>query len=94
MRWSRQIVFGDVDAMFASAAVVKDPSLAGKPVAVGGPPPRGIIAAASYAVRPFGILLEGKGQLKRPQEAFRGRHCRVGRTFGVSWNPADRSQFL
>ena len=55
MRWSRQILFGDVDAMFASAAVVKDPSLAGKPVAVGGPPPRGIIAAASYAVRPFGV---------------------------------------
>ena len=42
----------------------------------------------------FSILLEGKGQLKRPQEAFRGRHRRVGRTFGVSWNPADRSQFL
>ena len=55
MRWSRQILFGDVDAMFASAAVVKDPSLAGKLIAVGGPPPRGIIAAASYAVRPFGI---------------------------------------
>ena len=55
MRWSRQILFGDVDAMFASAAVVKDPSLAGKPVAVGGPPPRGIIAAASYAVREFGV---------------------------------------
>ena len=55
MRWPRQILFGDVDAMFASAAVVKDPSLAGKPIAVGGPPPRGIIAAASYAVRPFGV---------------------------------------
>src|SRR5678816_4294147 len=55
MRWSRQILFGDVDAMFASAAVVKDASLAGKPVAVGGPPPRGIIAAASYAVRKFGV---------------------------------------
>ena len=41
--------------MFASAAVVNDPSLAGKPIAVGGPPPRGIIAAASYAVRPFGV---------------------------------------
>jgi DNA polymerase-4 len=54
-KWARQIVFGDVDAMFASAAVVADPSLAGRPVAVGGPPPRGIIAAASYAVRPFGI---------------------------------------
>lgn len=55
MRWSRQILFGDVDAMFASAAVVKDPALAGQPIAVGGPPPRGIIAAASYAVRPFGV---------------------------------------
>jgi len=54
-RWPRQILFGDVDAMFASAAVVKDPRLAGKPIAVGGPPPRGIIAAASYAVRPFGV---------------------------------------
>jgi len=55
MHWPRQILFGDVDAMFASAAVVNDPSLAGKPIAVGGPPPRGIIAAASYAVRPFGV---------------------------------------
>ena len=53
--WPRRILFGDVDAMFASAAVVKDPGLAGKPVAVGGPPPRGIIAAASYAVRAFGV---------------------------------------
>lgn len=55
MRWPRQILFGDIDAMFTSAAVVKDPDLAGKPIAVGGPPPRGIIAAASYAVRPFGV---------------------------------------
>jgi len=55
MRWSRQILFGDIDAMFASAAVVQDPTLAGKPIAVGGPAPRGIIAAASYAVRAFGV---------------------------------------
>jgi len=55
MRWPRQILFGDVDAMFASAAIVKDPRLAGKPVAVGGPPPRGTIAAASYAARAFGV---------------------------------------
>ena len=54
-RWPRQILFGDIDAMFASAAVLADPSLAGKPVAVGGPPPRGIIAAASYAIRRFGV---------------------------------------
>lgn len=55
MRWSRQILFGDVDAMFASAAVLADPRLAGKPVAVGGSSPRGIIAAASYAARAFGV---------------------------------------
>jgi len=55
MRWPRQILFGDVDAMFASAAIVKDPSLDGKPVAVGGPAPRGIIAAASYAIRAYGV---------------------------------------
>ena len=55
IRWPRQILFGDIDAMFASAAVLADPSLAGKPVAVGGPPPRGIVAAASYEVRRFGV---------------------------------------
>lgn len=55
MRWSRQILFGDVDAMFASAAILADPSLAGKPVAVGGSSPRGIIAAVSYAARSFGV---------------------------------------
>lgn len=54
-RWPRQILFGDIDAMYASAAVLADPSLAGKPVAVGGPAPRGIILAASYAVRRFGV---------------------------------------
>jgi DNA polymerase IV len=35
--------------------VLADRSLSGKPVAVGGPPPRGIIAAASYEVRRFGV---------------------------------------
>jgi len=55
MGWPRQIFFGDVDAMFASAAIVKAPELAGKPVVVGGQAPRGIIAAASYAARAFGV---------------------------------------
>ncbi len=54
-RWARQIVFGDVDAMYASSAIVANPALAGKLVAVGSPPPRGIITAASYPVRRFGI---------------------------------------
>jgi len=54
-RWVRQILFGDVDAMYASAAIVANPGLAGKLVAVGGRPPRGIITAASYPVRAFGV---------------------------------------
>ena len=54
-RWPRQIVFGDVDAMFASSAIVANPALAGKLVAVGSPPPRGIITAASYPVRRYGV---------------------------------------
>jgi len=54
-RWSRQILFGDVDAMFASSAMVANPALAGKLVAAGSPPPRGIIASASYAARQYGI---------------------------------------
>jgi DNA polymerase-4 len=54
-RWSRLIVFGDVDAMFASSAIAANPSLAGKLVAVGSPPPRGIITAASYPVRRYGV---------------------------------------
>jgi DNA polymerase-4 len=54
-RWRRQIFFGDIDAMYASSAIVADPSLAGKLVAVGSPPPRGIITAASYPVRRYGV---------------------------------------
>lgn len=41
--------------MYASAAIVADPSLAGKLVAVGSPPPRGIITAAGYPARRFGV---------------------------------------
>jgi DNA polymerase-4 len=54
-RWPRQILFGDIDAMYASAAVLVDPSLHGKPIAVGGAAPRGIVLAASYAARRFGV---------------------------------------
>lgn len=54
-RWTRRIVFGDVDAMFASSAIAADPRLAGRLVAVGSPPPRGIITAASYEARRFGV---------------------------------------
>jgi DNA polymerase IV len=81
METKATILHADLDAFYASVEQLLDPSLRGKPIAVGG----GVVLAASYEAKSFGVSSRMSGWRARelcPQLIFVGGHFEDYRRLG------------
>ena len=62
---NRKIIHVDMDAFYASVEQLDNPDLRGKPLAVGGSEHRGVVSAASYEARKFGVRSALSGTLAK-----------------------------
>ena len=69
----RKIIHLDMDCFYAAVEMRDDPSLVGRPIAVGGGSPRGVVATCNYEARKFGVRSAISGDMARrlcPQIEF------------------------